>query len=163
VVRGLRIYTANDLPQADPADYKLEGTKDGVNYLVISQGPLALPAERNPEANTFDPLLSIEQQILFTNLVSYSGYRLTFSNTKNNATANSLQIAELELLGYPAPVLTFERSGNNLTIRTTQAGQLQSASDVTATQWTNEGPITDSTTVPLNRSGQPKFYRVIIP
>jgi hypothetical protein len=48
-VIGLRFYTANDFPSRDPASYILEGSNDSIAgpWVLISQGPLALPADRN--------------------------------------------------------------------------------------------------------------------
>ena len=101
IVSGVRIYPANDAPERDPADYTLEGSNNGgANYTLIASNVLALPATRNNSA-TINPIGQALQQILFTNTSSYTSYRLTFRNVKNNATANSLQIGEVELLGSP--------------------------------------------------------------
>ena len=75
VVTGIRFYTANDAEPRDPASYILEGshTQSGP-FTLISSGPLALPSGRNAAALPIDP-----------------------------ATANSMQIGEIELLAVPEP------------------------------------------------------------
>jgi len=104
VLTGLRFYTANDAIERDPASYKLEGSNDGVEYSVISQGDLALPDGRNPGgAVPIDPLTQFLQEVSFTNDDAYSIYRVTFPTLKNAQAANSMQIAEVELLGRPVP------------------------------------------------------------
>jgi hypothetical protein len=50
VLSGVRVYTANDAVARDPASYRLEGSNAGPDgpFTLISEGPLALPDERNP-------------------------------------------------------------------------------------------------------------------
>ena len=104
VVSGLRIYTANDAVERDPADYALEGsTNGGANYTLISSNAIILPAARNG-SGALTPNSQALQQVLFANAASYTSYRLTFRNVKNNATANSIQLGELELLGVQTPI-----------------------------------------------------------
>jgi hypothetical protein len=99
----MRIYTANDFPDRDPADYLLEGSNDGGGtFAPIASGNLALPTERNAAGSPPDPLVQPMQQVSFSNKVSYTSYRLTFSHVKNPAGANSCQIGEVELLGTSA-------------------------------------------------------------
>lgn len=100
VLDALRFYVGNDHPERDPADYLLEGSTDGVNFTTISSGALALPDVRN--LGTTSPI-NVTNQVLeeidFANTVGYNAYRITFNNTKTNATANSLQIGEIQFLG----------------------------------------------------------------
>jgi hypothetical protein len=102
VVSVMRIYTANDFPDRDPVDYLLEGSNDGTSFAAIASGNLSLPNERNPAGSPLDPLTEPMQQVSFSNKVSYTAYRLTFSHVKNPAGANSCQIGEVELLGTSA-------------------------------------------------------------
>jgi Concanavalin A-like lectin/glucanases superfamily/Immunoglobulin domain/Immunoglobulin I-set domain len=106
VLKGIRIYTANDAPERDPADYTLEGSNDGgTTYTTVSSGALALPAGRNTVSAAPDPRNENVQEINFANNTSgFTSYRLTFNNVKNNATANSMQIGEVELLGVQTPI-----------------------------------------------------------
>lgn len=108
IVTGLRIYTANDAEARDPASYVLEGSHFSSGpFELISSGPLALPSARNASDNTNKiPINSATQnfqQILFANTNAYVSYRLTFPTLKDAATANSMQVAEVEFLGVVVP------------------------------------------------------------
>lgn len=132
VLKGVRFYTANDAENRDPADYVLEGSNDGTTFTQISAGPLALPSTRTPGGQNM--LNGPSQTVTFANTTAYTTYRVTFNNVKNNTTANSMQIGEVELLGeagsvVQGPRLTVTRSGANLTITWTD-GVLQSSSTV---------------------------------
>jgi hypothetical protein len=109
-VIGLRLYTANDVPARDPASFQLAGSNDGLSgpWTVIASGNLALPDGRNaggnavaipPEGN----LAAFNQEVLFANETPYSHYQLVFPTLKDAASANSMQIAEVELLVVPEP------------------------------------------------------------
>jgi len=103
VVTGLRLYTANDAEARDPASYILEGstTGDAGPFTLISEGLLNLPSDRNPGGNSV-PVFN--QEISFSNNVTYTSYRLTFPTLKDAAAANSMQIGEVEFLGTaPTP------------------------------------------------------------
>jgi hypothetical protein len=93
IVTGLRLYTANDAEERDPASYLLEGSTTGAAgpFATISQGALALPTGRNdlpgnpPIDLTFD-----FQELFFANTSAYTTYRLTFPTLRNAAAANSM-------------------------------------------------------------------------
>ena len=99
VVNGIALTSANDAPERDPASYKIEGSKDGTTFAVVSQGPVPLFSGR-----------FVRQVIHFDNTAAYTSYRVTFPTVVNAATANSMQIAEVELLGtvVAAPVAAAE-------------------------------------------------------
>jgi hypothetical protein len=165
VVSGLRVYTANDAVERDPVDYKLEGSNDGTTFTLISQGPLALPDGRNASGQPIDPIALINQEVLFSNTAGYTSYRLTFANVKNNATANSVQIGEIELLGTTGtgtvtPQLTISKGGDgSITLTSSAPGTLESTTALSDNAtWQSEGPINGSTTV--TPTGTMKFYRV---
>lgn len=82
----LTLMTANDAPERDPTSYQLEGSSDGVNFAVVASGPLSPPTARFT-------LFSAA----FVNSAAYSQYRVTFPTVRNSATANSMQIAEVQL------------------------------------------------------------------
>ena len=168
LVTGLRIYTANDVVERDPADFQLEGSTDGgATYTLIVAGPLNLPAARADAAQGFDPTVQPMQEILFTNHRSYTTYRLTFNNVKNDSVASNLQIGEVEFLGVTAsasPVLTVVASGSGLTITSSAPGQLWSTTNLTSTAvWKDEGPIAGSVTITPTPGEPQKFYRVVLP
>lgn len=89
VVEGLRLTTANDLSEDDPASYRLEGrngTTTGA-FTKISEGALTLPTDRNKVGPT----------VSFSNTIPYTAYRLTFLTARGSGT--TVQVAEVELLG----------------------------------------------------------------
>lgn len=167
LVNGLRIYTANDAAERDPADYLLEGSNNGgASYTAISSGSLALPTERANTLFVFDPTQQPMQEIRFANSLGFTSYRLTFAHVKNDNTANSLQLGEIELLGVVAPaqppVLSVSFGGGSLTINTTIDGTLQSATNLTGTIiWADEGPISGSRVIAPTPGVPQKYYRVL--
>jgi len=167
-VMGLRIYTANDAEERDPADYVLEGSNDGgTNYTLISSNSLALPSDRNAGGATpVDPLNQFLQQVLFTNDISYTTYRLTVTRVKNSVAANSMQIAEIELLGIASPRLTITMNDfGDIIINSTAAGTLQSTTELkaTGTVWHDEGPVGPGSPFVTTATEPAKFYRLSVP
>jgi hypothetical protein len=164
LVTGIRIYTANDAPERDPAGFKLEGSNDGgASYSLITSNALTLPPDRNAAGSALDPLNQPNQEVRFNNVKLYTTYRFSVYHVKNDSAANSMQIADAELLGAVVPVLTIDRSGGSLTISSTLAGHLQSTTNIGNPVWLDAGAIAGSVTVtPL--PGEPrKFYRVVVP
>ena len=101
LVTGLRLYTANDEVPRDPASYKLEGRNADGSFTLIAEGDLSLPDERNGSGDVPVDQTLFHQEIRFPNTDAYTAYRLTFPTIKDNASANSMQIAEVEFLGVP--------------------------------------------------------------
>jgi hypothetical protein len=99
-VNGLRFWTANDAVERDPASYKLEGSNDGTTWTVISEGALSLPAGRNAGGATTALRSGLNQIVRFSNTTPYTSYRVTFPTVKNEATANSMQIAEVDFFSF---------------------------------------------------------------
>jgi len=87
IVNGLRLTSANDAPERDPADFALAGSHDGVNFTPIASG--SVPPF---------PSRSWTKTILFSNHVPYLHYRLIFPHVVGPG-GNSMQILEVELLG----------------------------------------------------------------
>lgn len=171
-VSGLRIYSADGNTERDPADYRLEGSNNGgTNFTVISSGALNLPLARSSNLNPFDPLIGPLQEVLFSNNVGYGTYRLTFTNSRDNNSANSLQIGELELLGVTSqasPTLSVTRNGNGtITIGVSGGGSgtLQTTTNLVngGTIWQTVGPISGSTTITPLANEPIRFYRVTVP
>ncbi len=104
IVTGLRLYTANDIPERDPASFLLEGSNNGANgpFTPIRQSFLSLPVERNPVGIAIDGT-QWHQEVSFENETSYTTYRLTFPTLVDSDAANSMQIGEVEFLGTVAP------------------------------------------------------------
>jgi len=144
IVSGIRLYTANDAVERDPADVVLEGSTDGVNYTLISSNALALPDGRNTVASdAVNPPAQFLQQVLFNNPTAYTSYRITFNRVKNPTTANSCQIGEIELLGVVVPTLSYEMDFGTMIISSSLPATLQGATELNgaATDWQDIGPI----------------------
>jgi hypothetical protein len=131
VVTAMRFYTANDAPERDPADYKLEGSVDGgATYTLIASNAMTLPDGRNASGGAPDPLLSFVKEVSFPNTNGYLSYRLTFSHLKGGAGQGSFQLGEIELLGsttnLPLYVIVPSTAkayvGTSLTINATVGG-----------------------------------------
>lgn len=114
VVTSMTLWTANDAVDRDPVDYELYGTNveivkgaPGTSYeksefTLISEGPLALPADRNVTATPIgDPPFSsgFLQTVEIENSSSYTSYMLIFPNVLNPAAANSMQLSEAAFEG----------------------------------------------------------------
>jgi hypothetical protein len=84
VVKKFTITTANDAVERDPASYKLYGSNDGVNWVLISEGPLSLSDSR----------FAVSGEIAVANSNAYVYYFIQFPSIKNNS-GNSVQIAEV--------------------------------------------------------------------
>ena len=102
-VRTVTLISAEDAPERDPSSFVLEGTDDGVNFTRIASNAVPLFAARNA-IQSF--------AVAATN--DYTAYRLTFPTVVNPATANSMQMAEVELL--PATELTSSNDVVSLTL-----------------------------------------------
>lgn len=98
---GIRLFTANDAVDRDPASFVLSGSNDSINgpWTAIASGDLALPSGRNPGGAAIP---TFNQTVLFANTNSYTHYQLIFPTLKNAAAANSMQIGDVELL-VPEP------------------------------------------------------------
>lgn len=169
LVTGLRLYAANDAPERDPANYLLEGSNDGgAAWSGIASGAVFLHTDRNGAGAGLDPLNQVNREIRFDNHFGYATYRLTLTNVRNNAAANSLQVAEIELLGQAVviPVLTASAgAGGTLVLSTTVPGTLWSTTELkeTGTVWVNEGPISGTLVITPAPGTPAKLYRVSTP
>jgi len=167
ILSGVRIYTANDAEERDPADITIEGSDDLSTWTLVSSNSLALPAARNAaNTNALAPFTLALQEVLFSNSASYLSYRVTFNNVKNNSTANSMQLAEIELLGIlvgPQLSVTTNPDGT-LTISSPTPGTLQSSTNLASPIiWANEGAISGSVIVTPSAAEPQKYFRVVVP
>lgn len=112
IVTSMTLWAANDAVERDPASYEVYGTNAVIGgtgpfamstFSLISSGELALPASRNAGgAAILDPVNS--QTVTFANSSSYTSYLVLFPTVKTPASANSMQIAEIQLDGVvPEP------------------------------------------------------------
>ena len=84
VVQKFTITTANDAVERDPASYKLYGSNDGVNWVLLSEGPLSLSNSR----------YTVSGEIAVANTNAYIYYFIKFPSIKDNS-GNSVQISEV--------------------------------------------------------------------
>ena len=84
VVQKFTITTANDAVERDPASYKLYGSNDGVNWVLLSEGPLSLSNSR----------FTVSGEIAVANTNAYIYYFIKFPSIKDNS-GNSVQISEV--------------------------------------------------------------------
>ena len=84
VVKKFTITTANDAVERDPASYKLYGSNDGVNWVLLSEGPLSLSNNR----------FAVSDEIAVANTNAYIYYFIKFPSIKNDS-GNSVQVSEV--------------------------------------------------------------------
>jgi hypothetical protein len=112
VVSAVRFYTANDAVARDPSNFTLLGSTDGVNYVAIATSGVTLPntgADTGTQTNSNAGRNSAGQPIVtpglyaatvnLTNTIPYTSYEISFNHVRDDVSANSVQIAEVELLG----------------------------------------------------------------
>lgn len=105
VVSRYTIASANDSPERDPRDWSLLGSNDGINYTVLD----TRTGEDFP--NRFET-----REFFVPNSGAYSIYRLDITSVADPASANSIQLAEIELFGVPAGVPGINFALDNTTI-----------------------------------------------
>jgi hypothetical protein len=99
VVTGLTFTTANDAPERDPISFELSGSNDSIDgpYTLIASGDIvdfAMEVEWPRFTMNATP-------IAFENDAAYTYYQIMFPAVRDAASANSMQIAEVELIGVP--------------------------------------------------------------
>jgi hypothetical protein len=104
-VGTMRLTTANDAPNRDPATYELWGTNDpiqsvdnsdglgGESWTLISSGGLTLPAARG-DSSTFVPINAAS---------AYKSFKLIFPTLKNAPATNSMQLADVQFYTGSVP------------------------------------------------------------
>ena len=100
IVTGLSFTTANDAAERDPVAFELYGSNDSIDgpYTLIAGGEIADFAQ----ATAWPRFTKNETPITFDNDVAYTHYQLLLTAVRDPASANSMQIAEIELLGTMA-------------------------------------------------------------
>jgi hypothetical protein len=99
IVTGMTFTTANDAPERDPIGFELYGSNESADgpFELIASGfimDFAMPTAWPRFTMNAEP-------ITFENTVAYSHYQVLFTALRDAATANSMQIAEVELIGLP--------------------------------------------------------------
>lgn len=104
IVNSFTITTANDATERDPASWELYGTNDAItseahsrgiaeDWVLIDSGTVDLPLAR----------FTMSDPIPVDGITPYTSYRLTFPTVRNGASANSMQIAEVQFQGSVVP------------------------------------------------------------
>jgi len=100
IVTGLTFTTANDAAERDPTAFELYGSNESIDgpWTLIASGEIVDFAGATP----WPRFTMNATPITFENTVAYKHYQVLFTAIRNAATANSMQIAEVELIGLPA-------------------------------------------------------------
>jgi len=101
IVTGMTFTTANDAEPRDPVAFELYGSNVSINgpYELIAGGEIV---DFN-QADAWPRFTMNETPIMFDNDVAYAHYQVLFTAIRDAASANSMQIAEVELLGKLVP------------------------------------------------------------
>jgi hypothetical protein len=96
IVTGLTFTTANDNAPRDPVSYELSGSNESIDgpYTLIASGRIV----DFEGATEWPRRTKNETPITFDNDVAYAHYQIMFPRIRDAASANSMQIAEIELL-----------------------------------------------------------------
>ncbi|MBP7053243.1 MAG: hypothetical protein KBE65_19725 [Phycisphaerae bacterium] len=101
IIHEMTFTTANDATERDPVQFEVYGATEGIDgpYTLIASGDItdfAGPVE-------WPRLTPNSTPITFPNETAYRYYQVLFPAVRDPASANSMQIAEVELIGVPAP------------------------------------------------------------
>jgi hypothetical protein len=103
---SFQITTANDSPERDPVVWMVYGTNDPIttvdngdgtaeNWTLICGGTVRLSDDRFAPGPVY---------VIANQEESYTSYKTIFQTVKNAASANSMQIAEIQFFGTVVPV-----------------------------------------------------------
>jgi len=95
IVTGLTFTTANDAPERDPTSFEISGSNDSIDgpYELIATGDIVDFAQEVE----WPRFTMNATPITFDNGVAYKYYQVMFPTVRDAASANSMQIAEVEL------------------------------------------------------------------
>ncbi|HCO96485.1 MAG TPA: hypothetical protein DIU00_21525 [Phycisphaerales bacterium] len=96
IVTGLSLTTANDGAERDPIAFEISGSNVSIDgpYTLIASGDIVDFSQAAP----WPRLTRNETPISFDNNVAYNHYQVLFTAVRDPASANSMQISEVELL-----------------------------------------------------------------
>ncbi len=97
IVVGMTFTTANDAVERDPVGFELYGSNVSMDgpYTLIASGDIV----DFSQTTAWPRFTKNTTPILFDNDVAYDHYQVLFTGVRNPASANSMQISEVELLG----------------------------------------------------------------
>ncbi len=100
IIHEMTFTTANDAPERDPVQFEVYGATEGIDgpYTLIASGGIADFAG----PTEWPRLTPNSTPITFPNETAYRYYQVLFPAVRDPASANSMQIAEVELIGVPA-------------------------------------------------------------
>jgi hypothetical protein len=101
IVTEVTFTTANDATERDPVTFELYGSNASIDgpYTLIASGDVVDFSQET----AWPRLTKTESPITFDNNVAYTHYQLLFPTVRDPATANSMQVAEVELIGNIVP------------------------------------------------------------
>jgi regulation of enolase protein 1 (concanavalin A-like superfamily) len=101
IVTEVTFTSANDAPERDPAAFELYGSNASIDgpYTLIASGDIA----DFVGATAWPRFTMNETSISFENEVAYGHYQILVTAVRDAASANSMQVAEIELIGVLAP------------------------------------------------------------
>lgn len=139
-VQKIQFVTANDAAERDPTGYRIWGSMDGINWTLIKEESISLPAGRLTASSVYS----------LGNVTSYLYYKVEFTGTKSGGDA--FQVAEIRLLydvddpqgtlaggGEPAVYAT----GTSTTNQVTSSSSSSNTSSITVTRPTTTGNYSD--------------------
>lgn len=85
-VQKIQFRTANDFANRDPTGYRIWGSADGVNWVLIKEEAIALPSGRNTDSQVYE----------LNNVTAYSYYKVEFTGVKDGG--NAFHINEIRLI-----------------------------------------------------------------
>jgi len=97
VVNRLTFTTADDKPERDPVAFTLYGSNDNIYtgpWTLIASGKI----DDFNQGTAWPRLTKNETPIVFANTVAYKHYRLMVTAVRDAASADSMQVAEVELI-----------------------------------------------------------------
>jgi hypothetical protein len=112
VVRGITFTTANDAPERDPVAFELYGSNESIEgpFELIASGDIIDFAGEEAWPRFTMNATPIE----FANDTAYLYYEVMITAVRDPASANSMQIAEIELIGAPAATVVFSEDFEGL-------------------------------------------------
>ena len=118
IITGYKLTSANDLPERDPMDWKLEGFDNSSRTWKV------LDIRRNKHF----PGRFQTCEFKFENSAAYNMYKLTIKRVKDQKNANSVQLAEVEFI-Y-SQVLEKHKEAHNVIIEFSESLDKKSAENI---------------------------------
>lgn len=89
IANRVRITTASDSPERDPATIKVEARDGGGGYTLLAASVTVPPVGRG-----------VTQEVSFTNTTAFKEYQITVLTVRDGVAANAMQVAEVQMINY---------------------------------------------------------------